>query len=54
VQRDFLKFTSQKIRYDLMENKKEPLQQFKVNAKDRPHPRLTGRAGILGKKSIKH
>ncbi len=35
VQRDFLKFTSQKIKYDLMENKKESLQQFKVNAKGR-------------------
>jgi hypothetical protein len=37
VQRDFLKFTSQKIKYDLMENKKESLQQFKVNAKDRQY-----------------
>ncbi len=37
VQRDFLKFTGQKIKYDLMENNKELLQQFNVNAKDRQY-----------------
>jgi len=37
VQRDFLKFTSQKIKYDLIEKNNELLQQFKVNAKDRQY-----------------
>ncbi len=35
VQRDFLKYTAQKINFDLLENDKERLQQFKVDAKDR-------------------
>ncbi len=35
VQRDFLKYTAQKIKFDLLENDKEWLQQFKVDAKDR-------------------
>ena len=37
VQRDFLKFTSQNIRYDLMEFNNELLQEFKVDAKDREY-----------------
>ncbi len=35
VQRDFLKYTAQKIKFDLLENDKEWLQQFKVDAKDK-------------------
>lgn len=35
VQRDFLKFTSQKIRFDLLEHHPEELSQFEVNLKDR-------------------
>jgi REP element-mobilizing transposase RayT len=35
VQRDFLKYRAQKIKFDLLENDKEWLQQFKVDAKDR-------------------
>jgi REP element-mobilizing transposase RayT len=54
VQRDFLKYIAQKIKFDLLKNDKEWLQQFKVDAKDRRYPRLTGRAGDLGKKSIEH
>ena len=54
VQRDFLKYTAQKIKFDILENDKEWLQQFKVDAKDRRYPRLTERAGDLGKKSIEH
>jgi REP element-mobilizing transposase RayT len=52
VQRDFLKYTAHKIKFDLLENDKEWLQQFKVDAKDRRYPRLTERAGDLGKKSL--
>ena len=35
MQRDFLTYTAQKIKFDLLENDKEWLQQFKVDAKDR-------------------
>ena len=35
VQRDFLKFTAQKIKYDLKDNNQDLLKQFEVNAKDR-------------------
>jgi putative transposase len=37
VQRDFLKFTAQKIRFDLMEFHPELLSEFEVNAKDRKY-----------------
>ena len=37
VQRDFLKFTAQKIRYDLRDNNHQLLKQFEVNATDRRH-----------------
>ena len=37
VQRDFLKFTAQKIKYDLKENNVELLKKFEVNAKDRQY-----------------
>ncbi|MDI1235109.1 MAG: transposase [bacterium] len=37
VQRDFLKFTAQKIKYDLIENHPEVLGKFSVNAKDREY-----------------
>jgi len=35
VQRDFLKFTSQQIRFNMQINHAEWLKEFKVNAKDR-------------------
>ena len=35
LQRDFLKFTSQKIKYDLKDNNHELLKRFEVNATDR-------------------
>ena len=35
VQRDFLKFTSQKIKYDLKENHPQVLESFRVNLADR-------------------
>ena len=35
VQRDFLKFTAQSIKYDLKENNRELLTEFDVDAKDR-------------------
>src|SRR6478735_668519 len=35
VQRDFLKFTAQKMRFDLLDNDPELLQTFAVDAKDR-------------------
>ncbi|KAA5534454.1 transposase [Taibaiella lutea] len=37
IQRDFLKFTAQKIKFDLIENHPEVLRHFKVNAKDREY-----------------
>jgi len=37
VQRDFLKFTAQKIKYDLKDNDRDLLRQFEVNAKDRQY-----------------
>ena len=49
VQRDFLKHTAQEIKNDMLDNYKDELQQYLVNAKDRKYPRLTGRAGVLGK-----
>ena len=35
VQRDFLKFTAQKIKFDLNDNNENLLKQFEVNSKDR-------------------
>jgi putative transposase len=37
VQRDFMKFTAQKIRQDLIKNHPAVLAHFKVNAKDRKY-----------------
>jgi len=37
VQRDFLKFTAQQIKYDLIKNNPELLKQFYVSAKDRQY-----------------
>ena len=37
VQRDFLKFTAQKIRYDLKDNNPGLLSEFEVNLKDRKY-----------------
>ena len=35
VQRDFMKYTAQQIKFDLTENQPELLRKFEVNAKDR-------------------
>src|SRR5215213_3581658 len=35
VQRDFLKYTAQHIKFDLIEQHPDVLEKFKVNAKDR-------------------
>jgi REP element-mobilizing transposase RayT len=51
VQRDFLKFTAQKIKANLNKNHPAVLKYFRVDAKDREYPRLTGQAGILGAQS---
>jgi REP element-mobilizing transposase RayT len=53
VQRDFLKYTAQRIKKDLQRNHPEVLAHFKVEAKDRGYPRQTGRAGVLETKPIK-
>ena len=37
VQRDFLKFTAQNIKYDLRDNNRDLLREFEVNARDRQH-----------------
>ncbi len=37
VQRDFLKYTAQKIKYDLIEKHPEVLKRFAVKAKDRKY-----------------
>lgn len=37
VQRDFLKYTAQNIRFDLIKNHPSVLKKFEVNAKDRKH-----------------
>jgi REP element-mobilizing transposase RayT len=37
VQRDFLKFTAQQIRFDLLEHHPKELSQFEVNLKDRKY-----------------
>lgn len=37
VQRDFLKFTAQRIKADLLKNHPQVLAHFKVNAKDREY-----------------
>jgi len=37
VQRDFLKFTAQKIRFDLKDNHPKELSKFEVNLKDRKY-----------------
>jgi putative transposase len=37
VQRDFLKYTAQKIRFDLVENNPELLKEFEVVASDRKY-----------------
>jgi putative transposase len=37
VQRDFLKYTAQKIRYDLQQHHSQVLEHFRVNASDRDY-----------------
>jgi len=37
VQRDFLKYTAQQIRFDLQANHPQVLEKFRVNAKDRTY-----------------
>ncbi|PRY14913.1 transposase IS200 family protein [Pontibacter ummariensis] len=37
VQRDFLRFTAQKIKYDLVKNHQAVLEKFRVDAKDRQY-----------------
>jgi REP-associated tyrosine transposase len=37
VQRDFLKFTAQNMKYDLKENDRDLLREFEVDAKDRQY-----------------
>ena len=37
VQRDFLKFTAQQIKFDLQKHNREWLKEFEVNAKDRQY-----------------
>ena len=37
VQRDFLKFTSQKIKFDLQDNESKLLKEFHLNSKDRKY-----------------
>jgi REP element-mobilizing transposase RayT len=50
VQRDFMKYTAQKIKQDLIKNHPAVLTHFKVDAKDRKYlPRAIG----MGKKCIK-
>lgn len=53
-QHSFLKYTAQQIKFDLQHSNPQLLEGFKVNAKDRIYPRLTGRAGILGAQFIEH
>jgi REP-associated tyrosine transposase len=51
VQRDFMKYTAQKIKQDLIKNHAAVLAHFKVNAKDREYlPIAIG----MGKKRIKY
>ena len=40
VQKDFLKYTAQKIRFDLVDNNPELLKEFEVVASDRKYPCL--------------
>ena len=51
VQRDFMKYTAQKIKQDLIKNHPEVLVHFKVNAKDREYLAI---AIGMGKKCIKY
>ena len=37
VQRDFLKYTAQQIKFDLQQNQPALLEEFKVNVKDRSY-----------------
>jgi hypothetical protein len=37
VQRDFLKYTAQQIKKDMVRNHPEELKDYRVNAKDRKH-----------------
>jgi len=52
VQRDFLKFTAQRIKDRLKVDDADFLIELFANAKDRKYSRLTGRAGNPGEKSI--
>ena len=52
LQRDFQKFTAQRIKDNLKINHPDVLSLFLVKAKDRKYPRLTGRAGVLGEESL--
>lgn len=53
VKRDFMKYTAQKIKQNMIKNYPAVLTHFKVAAKDREYPRLTRRAGVLEKKYFK-
>ena len=50
----FLKYTAQQMKFRLTETNNKMLNDFLVGSTDRQYPRLTGRAGILGKKFIKY
>ena len=51
VQRDFMKYTAQKIKRDLIKNRPAVLPHFKVSAKDREYLPI---AFGMGKKCIKY
>ena len=54
VQHSFMKYTAQQIKFDLQKQNPQLLEEFRVNAKDREYPRLTGRAGVLGTEFFKY
>jgi len=54
VQASFMKYTAQQIKRSLIKNKSDMLDTFKVNKYDREYPRLTGRAGIMEKRTIEY
>ena len=54
IQMRFLKYTAQQMKFKLINTNNKILNEFIVEEKDRQYPRLTGRAGIPGKRFIKH
>ena len=54
VQASFMKYTAQQIKHSLAKDNSDRLTGLNVNKYGREYPRLTGRAGNMEKRAIRH